>query len=169
LGVPVREIVSRVINGLHDRLNELRYRRGAQSRSWRADEGIAIVLVLGLILGLGALAAVAVTRSDGATADGAHSNAGVVPPSVRPDAGTEVITETVKRGGTTVRVVRHRVAHGSVVIRTVGSAPSETIYQTQTVTTREIATVTDLQQVTVTAAPETITVIETVTCKPKDC
>jgi hypothetical protein len=166
LGVAVREIVSKAIKGLHDRLNRLRYRGGALSRSWRA--GIAIVLVLGLILGLGALAAVAVTRGDSATVYLAPSNAGM-PFSVRPDPGTEVVTETVKRGGTTVRVVRRRLARGSTVVRTAAGASPETVYQAQTVTTREIATVTDLQQVTVTAPPETITVIETVTCKPKDC
>jgi hypothetical protein len=164
----VREIVSKAIKGLHDRLNGLRYRGGAQSRPWRAYEGIAIVLVLGLILGLGALAAAAVTRGDGATVYVAQSNAGM-PSSVRPDASTEVITETVKRGGTTVRVVRHRRARGTTVVRTPAGVSPETVYQAQTVTTRQIATVTDVQQVTVTAPPETITVIETVTCKPKDC
>jgi hypothetical protein len=167
LGVAVREIVYKAIKGLHDRANGLRYRGRAQSRSWRAHEAIAIVLVLGLILGLGALLAMAVTRGDSATLYTAQSNTGL-PSSVRPEAGTEVITETVKRGEATVRVVRRRLAPGTV-LRTFAGASPETVYRAQTVTKREIATVTDLRQVTVTAAPETITVIETVTCKPKDC
>jgi hypothetical protein len=165
LGVAVRKI-----HNLLDRLDELRYRRWAQSRSWRADKGVALVLVLGLALCLGVLAAMAVTRTDGGTISLAQSNAVRAPPSSRVDAGTYVITETVKHGDKTVRVLR-RLAGDTTLVRTVPGAGGtvETIFQTQTVTTKEMATVTDVQQVTVTAPPETVTVVETVKCKPKEC
>jgi len=164
LGVAVHKIDS-----LLDRLDELRY-RWAQSRSWRADKGITLVLVLGLALCLGVLAAVAVTRTDGGTVYLAQSKAVLGPPSPGVDAGTYVITETVKPRGKRARVVRRPAANGTLV-RTVHGAGRtvDTIFQTQTVTTKAIATVTDVQQVTVTAPPETVTVFETVTCKPKEC
>jgi hypothetical protein len=92
------------------------------------------------------------------------------PPSSRVDTGTYVITKTVKRKGKTVRVVRRHAGDGSLVRTVPGAGRTvDTIVQMQTVTTKEIATVTDVQQVTVTAPPETVTVFETVTCKPKDC
>jgi len=92
------------------------------------------------------------------------------PPSPGVDAGTYVITETVEPRGKRARVVRRPAANGTLV-RTVHGAGRtvDTIFQTQTVTTKAIATVTDVQQVTVTAPPETVTVFETVTCKPKEC
>ena len=45
----VREIISSVINDLLDRFNAFRYRR-AQGRFWRADQGIAVVLLIGALL-----------------------------------------------------------------------------------------------------------------------
>jgi hypothetical protein len=164
LGVAVREFVSKVIEGLLNRFSE---RRTSARRFWGANEGVALVLVCGLFLGLGILAAVAVAQSDGGSVSLAQSNAGLATSSLPAHAGTEVITQTVKLKGKTVRVVRRRAA-GRGVVRTV-ARPSDTILRTQTVTMQEVATVTDVQEVTVTAPPETVTVFETVTCKPKDC
>jgi len=163
-------VVVRKIHSLLDRLDELRYRRWAQSRSRRADKGIALVLVLGLALCLGVLAAVAVTSTDGGTISLAQSNAVVAPPSSRVDAGTYVVTETVSHRGKRARVGRRFAGDGTLVRSVPGvKGTVDTIFQTQTVTTKEMATVTDVQQVTVTASPETVTVFETVTCKPKNC
>jgi Tfp pilus assembly protein PilN len=164
LGVAVREFVSKVIEGLLNRFSE---RRTSARRFWGANEGVALVLVCGLFLGLGILAAVAVAQSDGGSAYLAQSNAGLATSSLPAHAGTEVITQTVKLKGKTVRVVRRRAA-GRGVVRTV-ARPSETILRTHTVTMQEVATVTDVQEVTVTAPQETVTVFETVTCKPKNC
>jgi hypothetical protein len=54
--------------------------------------------------------------------------------------------------------------------------PGQTVREVHTLTTQQIATVTDAQPVTVTAPPVTVTappvtvtVVETVKCKPKDC
>ena len=54
--------------------------------------------------------------------------------------------------------------------------PGQTVREVHTLTTQQIATVTDVQPVTVTAPPVTVTappvtvtVVETVKCKPKDC
>ena len=159
----MREFVSKVIEGLLNRFSE---RRTSARRFWGANEGVALVLVCGLFLGLGILAAVAVAQSDGGSVL-AQSNAGLATSSLPAHAGTEVVTQTVKLKGKTVRVVRRRAA-GRGVVRTV-ARPSDTILRTQTVTMQEVATVTKVQEVTVTVPPETVTVFETVTCKPKDC
>jgi len=159
----VREFVSKVIEGLLNRFSE---RRTSARRFWGANEGVALVLVCGLFLGLGILAAVAVAQSDGGSVL-VQSNAGLVTSSLPAQAGAEVVTQTVKLKGKTVRVVRRRAA-GRGVVRTV-ARPSDTILRTQTVTVQEVATVTEVQEVTVTVPPETVTVFETVTCKPKDC
>ena len=169
MGVAVREVVSKVIEGLLNRFSDL---RAPERRSWGAGKGVALVLVCGLFLGLGILAAVAVTQTDGGPVYLAQSNARLATSSLRAPAGTEVITQTVKRNGQTVRIVRRRAAGGGVVVRTVAGTvtlPSDTVDRTQTVTTQEVATVTDVQEVTVTAPPDTVTVFETVTCKPKNC
>jgi hypothetical protein len=165
LGVAVREFISKVIEGLLNRFSE---RRTSARRFWGANEGVALVLVCGLFLGLGILAAVAVAQSDGGSVYLAQSNAGLATSSLPAHAGTEVITQTVKLKGKTVHVVRRRAAGRGVEVRTV-ARPSDTILRTQTVTMQEVATVTDVQEVTVTVPPETVTVFETVTCKPKDC
>ena len=174
----MREVVSKLIKGLLDRFEELRYRRATQGRFWLASEGVALVLVVGLLLGLGALAAVAVSQTDGETAHPGQSSPDLAVFSSRTAARTHVITETLKLNGETVRF-RHRAAGGSIVVRTLArpgttvqgfiTLPSDTIFHTQTVTTKEVSTVTDVQEVTVTAPPETVTVFETITCKPKKC
>jgi hypothetical protein len=162
----VRELVSKVVERLFNRFSDRR------PLHRRAAEGVALVLVVGLLVGLGIVVAVAVAQTDAGTVSLAQPNAGLAKSSSRAHAGTEVITQTVKRKGKTVRVGRRPVEGGRVVVRTVDGAVtllSDTISQTQTVTTHEVATVTDVQEVTVTAPSETVTVFETVTCKPKGC
>jgi hypothetical protein len=161
----VREIISNLRNylldrryDLLDRLHAVRYR--AESRVQRGDLRIAYALALGALLGSGVLAATTMASSD------ADEATYVAQPSVAsPSSGSEVVTETVKRQGRTVRLVRTtrlvRERPGTTV-REVVTPPARTIRETHTVTTREVATVTAIQQVTV-------TVVETVKCKPKDC
>jgi len=151
----VREIIYSVISDLRDRFDAFRYRRRAQSRFLRANQGIALVLLIGTLLGGGVLAATAVTRSDSETPFIAHSNAARVSSSSR----TEVVTETVKRQGRVVRLVRHRPG---ATVQDLVTLPARTVRETHTVTTREVATVTAIQ-------PVTVTVFETVTCAPKPC
>jgi hypothetical protein len=150
----VREIISSVINDLLDRFEAFRYRR-AQSRFWRADQGIAVVLLIGVLLGVGVLAARAVTRPGAETVSVAQSNAARGSSFPR----REVVTQTVKRQGRVVRVVRRDPASTAEELITL---PGQTVRVTQTVTRREVATVTVVQ-------PVTVTVFETVTCKPKNC
>jgi hypothetical protein len=149
----VREIIASVVNDLLGRFDAFRYRR-AQSRFWRADQGIAVVLLIGALLGFGVLAATAVTGPSADTVWVAQSNAARVSSLPR-----EVVTQTVKRHGRVVRVVRHDLATTAEELITL---PGQTVRVTQTVTRREVATVTVVQ-------PVTVTVFETVTCKPKDC
>jgi hypothetical protein len=151
----VRETIYSVITDLLDRFDAFRYRRRAQSRFLRANQGIALVLLIGALLGGGVLAATAVTRSDGETPYIAQSNAARVSSFSR----TEVVTETVKRQGRPVLLLRHRPG---TTVQDLVTLPARTIRETHTVTTREVATVTAIQ-------PVTVTVFETVTCKPKSC
>jgi hypothetical protein len=151
----VRETIHRVITDLLDRFDAFRYRCRARSRFRRADQGIALVLLIGTLLGAGVLAAKAVTRSDSETAHIAQSNAARVSSFSR----TEVVTETVKRKGRPVRLVRHRPG---TTVQDLVTLPARTVRETHTVTTREVATVTVIQ-------PVTVTVFETVTCKPHSC
>ena len=152
----MREIIYSVITDLLDRFDAFRYRRRAQSRFLRVDQGIALVLLIGILLGAGVLAARAVTGSDSETLYIAQSNAARVSSFSR----TEVVTETVKRQGRPVRLVlRHRPGR---TVQDLVTLPARTVRETHTVTTREVATVTAIQ-------PVTVTVFETVTCKPKSC
>ena len=158
----MREIISSVVKGLLDRFDAFRYNR-AHSRFWRADQGIALVLVIGTLLGVGVFAATAVTRPDADTPSLAQSDTPSLAQSnaarVSPSSRTEVVTETVKRQGRTVRVVRQR---SGTTFRDAVTPPARTVRVTHTVTVREVATVTAIQ-------PVTVTVFETVTCKPKGC
>jgi hypothetical protein len=151
----VRESIHSVITDLLDRFDAFRYRRRAQSRFLRANQGIALVLLLGTLLGGGVLAATAVTRSDSETPYIAQSNAARVSSFSR----TDVVTETVKRQGRPVRLLRHRPG---TTVQDLVTLPARTVRETHTVTTREVATVTAIQ-------PVTVTVFETVTCQPKSC
>ena len=151
----MRGIIYSVITDLLDRFDAFRYRRRARSRFWRAEQGIALVLLIGALLGAGVLVATAVTRSDRETPYVAQSNAARVSSFSR----TEVVTETVKRQGRPVRLVRHRPG---TTVQDLVTLSARTVRETHTVTTREVATVTAIQSVTV-------TVFETVTCNAKSC
>jgi hypothetical protein len=161
----VREIIYSVITDLLDRVDAFRNRHRAQSHFWRADQGIALVLLIGILLGGGVLAARAVTGSDSETPYVAQSNAARVSSFSR----TEVVTETVKRQGVVTETVKRQDRQVRLVRRGPGrtvqdlvTLPARTVRETHTVTTREVATVTAIQ-------PVTVTVFETVTCKPKSC
>ena len=151
----MREIIHSVITDLRDRFSAFRYRRLAQSRFLRANQAIALVLLIGTLLGGGVLAATAVTSSDSETPFIAQSNAARVSSFSR----TEVVTETVKRQGGPVRLLRHDPGR---TVQDLVTLPARTVRETHTVTTREVVTVTAIQ-------PVTVTVFETVTCKPKVC
>jgi hypothetical protein len=161
----VREIIHSVITDLLDRFDAFRHRRRAQSRFLRANQAIALVLLIGTLLGGGVLAATAVTRSDSETPYIAQSNAARVSSFSRTEVVTEtvkrqgLVTETVKRQGGPVRLLRHRPG---TTVQNLVTLPARTVRETHTVTTREVATVTAIQ-------PVTVTVFETVTCKPKAC
>ena len=150
----MRESIYSVITDLLDRFDAFRYRHRAQSHFWRADQGIALVLLIGL-LGVGVLVATAATRSDNETPYVAQPKAARVSSFSR----TEVVTVTVERQGGTVRLVRPRAGR---TVQDLVTMPARTVRETHTVTTREVATVTAIQ-------PVTVTVFETVTCKPKSC
>ena len=160
----MREIIYSVITDLLDRFDAFRYRHRAQSRFLRADQGIALVLLIGT-LGLGVLAATAVTKPDSETPFIAQSNAARVSSFSRTEVVTErikrqgVVTETVRRQGRPVRLVRRGPGR---TVQDLVTLPARTVREMHTVTTREVVTVTAIQ-------PVTVTVFETVTCKPKSC
>jgi hypothetical protein len=161
----VREIIHNVITDLLDRFDAFRHRRRAPSRFLKANQGIALVLLIGTLLGGGVLAAAAVTSSDSETPFIAQSNAARVSSLSR----TEVVTETVKRQGVVTETARSQggpvrlLRHGpGKTVQDLVTLPARTVRETHTVTTREVATVTAIQ-------PVTVTVVETVTCKPKSC
>jgi hypothetical protein len=161
----VREIIYSVITDLRDRFDAFRHRRRAQSRFLKANQAIALVLLIGTLLGGGVLAATAVTSSDSETPYVAQSNAARVSSFSRTEVVTEtvnrlgVVTETDKSQGGPVRLLRQDPGR---TVQDLVTLPARTVRETHTVTTREVVTVTAIQ-------PVTVTVFETVTCKPKDC
>jgi hypothetical protein len=165
VGSSVREIIYSVITDLRDRFDAFRSRRRTQSRFLRANQAIALVLLIGTLLGGGVLAATAVTSSDSETPYVAQSNAARVSSFSRTEVVTEtvnrlgVVTETDKSQGGPVRLLRQDPGR---TVQDLVTLPARTVRETHTVTTREVVTVTAIQ-------PVTVTVFETVTCKPKDC
>ena len=157
-------LLRNVTDYLLNRFDDLRNWRRGYGHFWKAGEGIAVFILVGILLTLGMFAAMAATGSD--------TESAYVPST----PSTEVVTQTIKRKGKTLRVVHHRTSRGDVVLRTVTghgttvqrplvTMPARTVRETHTVTTQEIATVTEDQ-------PVTVTVFETVTvkpCKPKSC
>jgi hypothetical protein len=165
----VREVVNKVIDDLLVRFDGLRSVREFMRRPWA--EGSAMVLAVVSLLGLGILAA-GTMAGQGKTEYFAQSyGPGEPSSSTAVDAPTAgVVTETVKRRGKTVWVVRHRGPRGAGDVVTL-PARAVTVRDMATVTDREVETVTAVQPVTVTTPPVTVTVtvFETITCKPKDC
>ena len=165
--------MNRVIDDLVTRFEY----RVAQFRDWRrynsaVEQGLVVVPVVAVLAALGALTAVVLTRSGSETvyfpqssADSVSAGPSTAPVDVvtrRPATGGNAVIRTVSGRGTTVEgLVRQ---------------PGQTVREVHTLTTQQIATVTDVQPVTVTAPPVTVTappvtvtVVETVKCKPKDC
>ena len=171
----MRQFISRVLESLIDRYDEFRY--GWAAKRFRGvNDGVALVVVATVLLGLGVLAAVAMTRPDANGVRLAYSSRTATPSA--PVATTEVVT--VQRAGTTAnarsvkRVVVRTVGGRGTTVRDAITLPGRIVRDTDIVTTRNLVTVTDVQTVTtppvtVTAPPVTVTVVETVKCKPKDC
>ena len=94
-------------------------------------------------------------------------------PQHRTDGGDGSRRPTASHGGNAaIRTVSGRGTTVKGLVR----LPGQTVREVHTLTTQQIATVTDVQPVTVTAPPVTVTappvtvtVVETVKCKPKDC
>ncbi len=177
-----------VINSVIDDLATRSEYRVAQFRDWldyspAVERWLVAVLAVVFLAALGALTAAALTRPGSGTVHFLQSNAASVSTTGASTAPVDVVTRTVKAEKATVRVVRRPATRGNAVVRTVPGRgtglvglPGQTVRDVQTLTTQQIATVTEVQTVTatappvtVTAPPVTVTVVETVTCKPKDC
>lgn len=167
--------VRNFIDELLDRFDDLK-NWGGRRGGWVTAQGIAFSILLGTLLTVGIVAAWAVPGSDVETSYTTPSTT----PLVSSSNTSEVVTETIKRNGKAIRIVHRRTLPGNTVLETVPgrgttlqgrsvTLPARTVRETHTVTTREVATVTETQSVTVTVQPETVTIIETVTCKPKSC
>ena len=179
-GEVVRGVIPRIIDDLLtrleqqlDRLTQFRENRHYYYKG-RAEQGLAVVLVVVVLAALGALTAVALTSEGGGTSYFSPAN-----PSSASFTGRN------EPKVLTVYVVRRPAGQRNVVVKTVSRRtsrsglprlPGQTVREVRTLTTEQIATVKDVQSVTVTAPPVTVTnppvtvtVVETVKCKPKDC
>jgi hypothetical protein len=166
----LREAIDEVITALLGALDNLRRRYEFDYGRWLRIS--ALVFGIGVLLSLGVLTAMAMTRPEGERVYVADSP-GVTSSSASLVAQTQVVTQTVNRKGETVRVIRHRTTKGDVVLRTV-TGPAATLQGAvvtvkDTRTVRQVDTVTLVQEVTVQAPPVTVTVFETITCTPNDC
>jgi hypothetical protein len=170
----VRGVMNRVIDDLVTRFEY----RVAQFRGWRrynsaVEQGLAVIPVVAVLAALGALTAVVLTRSGSETVYFPQSNADSVSSAGPSTAPVDVVTRRPATGGNAViRTVSGRGTTLEGLVR----LPGQTVREMHTLTTQQIATVTDVQPVTVTAPPVTVTappvtvtVVETVKCKPKDC
>ena len=170
----VRWQLRTISNQLPDVFASLRWRLRA-SRLGRSADGIIVVPLLGAVLVLGVFTATAATRgSSGAGSDLASSTRQVVTGAIVTES--EVVTETIKRDGKTIRIVHRKpgrvetirgrtrtIPGGSVTIP--GGAvtlpgQTHTVVETETRTHTVTDTVTVQQTNTVT---QTQTVTETVT------
>jgi hypothetical protein len=166
----LREAIDEVITELLGRLDNIRQRRAFDYVSWLRTS--ALVFGVGVLLSLGVLTAVAMTRT-GKERIYVADSPGLTRSSASVAAQTQVVTQTVNRKGETVRVIRRRTTKGDVVLRTV-TGPGATLQGAlvtvkETRTVREVDTVTLVQNVTIQAPPVTVTVFETVTCAPNGC
>ena len=155
--------------------------RVAQFRDWRrynsaVEQGLVVVPVVAALAALGALTAVVLTRSGSETVYFPQSIADSVSSAGPSTAPKEATVSVVRRPATAGNAVIRTVSRRGTTVEGLVRLPGQTVREVHTLTTQQIATVTDVQPVTVTAPPVTVTappvtvtVVETVTCKPKDC
>jgi hypothetical protein len=152
------------------RVRELRF---GHEFAYRWLRNGALLIGAGFLFGLGIFAATGL--DDRTTEVFRYPRAGAGALLSTATAGSEiaeVVTETVRRKGKVVRLVRYRRGHD--VVRTLPGLGTTirsalTVANTRTVTTQVVNTVTVVKQVTVPSPPDTVTVVETVTCMPPDC
>ena len=169
--------MNRVIDDLVTRFEY----RVAQFRDWRrynsaVEQGLVVVPVVAALAALGALTAVVLTRSGSETVYFPQSNADSVSSAGPSTAPKEAMVRVVRRPATGGNAVIRTVSGRGTTVEGLVRLPGRTVREVHTLTTQQIATVTDVQPVTVTAPPVTVTappvtvtVVETVKCKPKDC
>ena len=169
--------MNRVIDGLVTRFEY----QVAQFRDWRrynsaVEQGLVVVPVVAILAALGALTAVVLTRSGSETVYFPQSNADSVSSAGPSTAPKEATVSVVRRPATAGNAVIRTVSGRGTTVKGLVRLPGQTVREVHTLTTQQIATVTDVQTVTVTAPPVTVTappvtvtVVETVKCKPKDC
>ena len=151
------------------RIREFRY---GHERVYRWLRNGGLLVGAGFLFGLGVFAAMGLDDRTIEVIRYSRTGAATLATETAGSETPEVITETVRRNGKVVRLIRYR--KGSRVTRTLAGPGTTirgavTVADTQTVTTRVVNTVTVVQQVTVAGPPDTVTVVETVTCKPPDC
>jgi hypothetical protein len=142
--------VHRPIEGLHALRSRLR-----STRLGRSADGLIVIPLLGLALVLGVFAATAATKSSSPTGE-----VRVTPAANASDRGEgEVVTETIRRKGKTVRVVRYEQKPGRVVtvsgrsvtlpVTLPGSSATSTVHDTRTHVVTVTNSVTTTEQVVV--------------------
>jgi hypothetical protein len=177
-GEVVRRVIPRIIDDLLIRF-ERQFDRFAKFQDrhhdykGRAEQGLAVVLIVGVLAALGALTAVALTSESSGVSylpPSSTSSVSVTGPNT-PKAVTEGV---VRRPASKHNVVVKTVARRGRTVKGLLRLPGQTVRDVLTLTTEQVATVTDVQPVTVTAPPVTVTsqpvtvtVVETITCKKK--
>jgi hypothetical protein len=142
--------VGRPLEGLHALRSRLR-----STRLGRSADGLIVIPLLGLALVLGVFAATAATKSSSPTGE-----VRVTPAANASDRGEgEVVTETIRRKGKTVRVVRYEQKPGRVVtvsgrsvtlpVTLPGSSATSTVHDTRTHVVTVTNSVTTTEQVVV--------------------
>jgi hypothetical protein len=153
-----------------DRLQDFGDRHEFAYRRW-VTNGV-LLFGAGVLFGLGILAATAMNDRPNEVVRLQRIGAAGLLSTATGSETAEMVTETVRRKGKIVRLIRYR--KGNRVVRTIPGLGTTihgilTVANTRTVTTRVVNTTTAVQEVTVTAPPVIVTVFETVTCKPGDC
>ena len=140
------------------------------TRLGRSADGLIVIPLLGLALILGVFAATAATKSSDPPGEVPLSPAANVSEE---DTPPEVVTETIRRDGKTVRIVRYEQKPGRVEtvsgrsvtlpVTTPGSPVTTTVHDTRT----HVVTVTD-EVTTTEVVTSTETVTETITVEEDD-
>ena len=142
--------VGRPIEGLHALRTRLR-----STRLGRSADGLIVIPLLGLALVMGVFAATAATKSSSPTGE-----VRLTPAANASDRGEgEVFTETIRRKGKTVRIVRYEQKPGRVVtvsgrsvtlpVTLPGSSATSTVHDTRTHVVTVTNSVTTTEQVVV--------------------